>query len=213
MVKDKKVLDLGCVQHDLSNVENPDWVHSVIGKHARSTLGVDYLQEGVAGLNDLGYNVIHGDVQTMQLGETFDVIVAGEIIEHLSNCGQFLERVYEHLTLDGVFVVTTPNPIHFLRFVGLLVKGKGSPNPEHTCWFTPPVLSQLAERFGFEIVNVTYVDDSYQWYSLRSLWLPFLLLNYVLCLVRPQFSETLCFVLKKSCKRLKPTSVVQCRAT
>ena len=198
LVRDKKVLDLGCVQHDLSRLENPDWLHGVISKHARSVLGVDCLQNGITALNKLGYNAIHSDVQTMQLGDKFDVIVAGDIIEHLSNCGQFLERVYEHLTEDGLFLVSTPNPIHFLRFVGLLVKGQGGPNPEHTCWFTQPVLSQLAGRFGFEIADVTYVDDSYQWYNFGSLWLPFLLMNYILCLVRPQFSETLCFTLGKT---------------
>ena len=198
LVRDKKVLDLGCVQHDLSRLENPEWLHDVISKHAGSTLGVDCLQEGVTALNKLGYNVINSDVQTMQLGGKFDVVVAGDIIEHLSNCGQFLKRVHEHLTTDGLFLVSTPNPIHFLRFVELLFKGQGSPNPEHTCWFTRSVLSQLAGRFGFEIVDVTYIDNSYQWHNLGSLWLPFLLLNYVLCLVRPQFSETLCFVLRKT---------------
>jgi len=195
LVRDKKVLDLGCVQHDVSRVENPNWLHGVINKHALSTLGVDRLEEGIAELARLGFNVIKGDVQTMQLGKKFDVIVAGDIIEHLSNCGQFLERVYEHLTPDGLFLVSTPNPIHLLRFARLLVTDKGGPNPEHTCWFTPPVLSQLVGRFGFEIVDVIYVDDSYQWYSLK--WLPLLLVNYILCLLRPQFSETLCFTLRK----------------
>jgi len=53
-------------------------------------------------------------------------------------------------------------------------------------------------RHDLEIVDVTYIDDSYQWYGLTSPWLPLLLVNYVLCLVRPQFSETLCFTLKKA---------------
>lgn len=197
-INGKKVLDLGCVQYDLSSTKNPNWLHGIINEHAGSVLGVDYLAKEVAALNQQGYNVVCVDVERMELGEQFDVIVAGDIIEHLSNCGQFMERVYGHLATDGLFLVTTPNPIHFLRFVQLLIKGQVGANREHTCWFTKRVLNQLAGRHGFEILEVAYVDDSYTWYSFRSFWLPFLLLNYVLCLIRPQFSETLCFVMKKS---------------
>lgn len=196
-VRDKKVLDLGCVQHDLSSKENPDWLHGIINKHAISVLGVDYLAEEIAALKQQGYNMVSADVETMQLRDRFEVIVAGDIIEHLSNCGQFMERVYEHLAPEGLFLVTTPNPIHFLRFVQLLLKGQVGANRQHTCWFTQKVLNQLAGRHGFQIVDVAYVDDSYKWYSFKSLWLPFLLVNYVLCLMRPQFCETLCFVLKR----------------
>jgi SAM-dependent methyltransferase len=189
-VKDKKVLDLGCVQHNLAKTEKSGWLHGVICKHAESALGVDYMEYQVAVLKKQGYDVVCANVETMELGDKFEVIVAGDIIEHLSNCGKFMERVYEHLAPGGLFLLSTPNPVHFLRFVQLLARGRVGANLEHTCWFPPQVLNQLAGRYGFEIVDVAYVNDSHQHYD-GFKWVPFLMLNDVLCLVRPQFCETL----------------------
>ncbi len=68
--------------------------------------------------------MVQADVETMDLGETYDVIVAGDIIEHLSNPGRFLGAVSRHLNKEGVFLVTTPNPVTFLRVLELLFKNR-----------------------------------------------------------------------------------------
>lgn len=195
----KKVLDLGCVQHDLSNINNPNWLHGNIVKHAKTVLGVDCLENEVKVLKEQGLNVICANVEEITLDDKFEVIVAGDLIEHLPNPGRFLERVYDLLTPDGIFLVTTPNPVHFMRFIQLFLRGRVTVNSEHTCWFNEEVLLQLAGRYGFEVLDVVYLDDSYQYYEDASrLWIPFLMLNYLLCLISPKFSETLCVAFKKS---------------
>ncbi len=193
-VKDKKVLDLGCVGHSLARTEEQGWLHGIIREHARSVLGVDCLQDEVRVLQEQGHDVVCADVETIALGDTFEVIVAADIIEHLSNCGKFMERAREHLAPGGLLLLTTPNPVHLLRFVQLLFLGRVIANPEHTCWFTQEVLSQLAGRYGLEIVDVAYIDLSYQ--NLGFKWLPFFLLNSILRWIRPKFCETLAFTLK-----------------
>ena len=124
------------------------------------------------------------------------LLLQGDLIEHLSNFGQFMERISEHLGEGGIFLVTTPNPVNILRFVQVLFSGRAGANPEHTCWFTEKVLDQLAARYGFKILDVAYVDDSYQYYNKKKWW-PVLALNYILCRIRPQFCETLCIALRK----------------
>jgi hypothetical protein len=80
-----------------------------------------------------------------------------------------------------------------MRFMQLLLTGQLGVNSEHTCWFTPQVLGELARRSGFQVVGLAYVDDTYQYYRDRSkFWQGFLALNYWLCRLRPQLSETLC---------------------
>ena len=195
-IQGKKVLDLGCVSHSLEETKREDWLHGILCSSAASVLGVDYLEDEVNALREQGYNVICADVETLNLGEKFEVIVAGDLLEHLTNIGDFLGAIKRHLLEDGQLIITTPNPIHFLRFVILFVTGKVGANPEHTCWFTGNVLRQLVHRYGFNVLEEAFVDDSYQYHSFRS-WLgPFLIFNYLLCLVRPQFSETLCFALQ-----------------
>ena len=195
-IKEKKVLDLGCVQHNLAKAKDPDWLHGILVSHAKSVLGVDYLQNEVSALKLQGYNIVCANVEKMELGDDFEVIVAGDLIEHLSNFGQFMERISEHLGEGGIFLVTTPNPVNILRFVQVLFSGRAGANPEHTCWFTEKVLDQLAARYGFNILDVAYVDDSYQYYNKKKWW-PGLALNYILCRIRPQFCETLCIALRK----------------
>ena len=195
-IRDKKVLDLGCVQHNMGETKKLLWLHRIIREHARSVLGVDYLQTEVIELKGQGYNVICANVETMELQDEFEVIVAGDIIEHLSNLGEFMKRIHNHLAPGGLFLLTTPNPVNLLRFIDLFIEGEVRAHQEHTCWITKKNLNQLAERYDFEIIEEAYVDDSYQYYRFK--WLPFLYINYVLCLVRPQFCETLCFVLKRN---------------
>jgi SAM-dependent methyltransferase len=201
-IRGRKVLDLGCVGHSLGKMDSPYWLHGFIAQHAGSVLGVDILKRDVEILNQQGYRVLCADVLTMDLRETFEVIVAGDLIEHLSNPGGFLDQANRHLTSDGTLLITTPNPVTLMRFFQLLSRGRMDVNPEHTCWFTPQVLGELARRNGLRIAETAYVDDDirYQnrYYPGRSFlaW-PVLIANYPLCRIRPQLSETQCFALQK----------------
>ncbi|MDQ3002507.1 MAG: class I SAM-dependent methyltransferase [Fibrobacterota bacterium] len=198
----KRVLDLGCVQHVLSNAVKETWLHAHIQKHALNVLGVDLLKEEVQALRAQGYDMVAADVETMDLGKTFEVVVAGDIIEHLGNPGAFMARVHAHLEPEGRFIITTPNPVTFLRFVRLLLLGWIGGNDEHTCWFTRRTMRRLAGMYGFRVERVAYVDDIYHWYF-EGPWrwlipsLPFLAVNWIFCRIRPQLSETLVFVLAK----------------
>ena len=195
-IKNKKVLDLGCVEHSLTNMQNPNWLHGIIVKHAKSVLGVDILQKEIDTLKHQGYNVVFAYVERMDLKDKFEVIVAGDIIEHASNPGTFMDRVFRHLTPDGMVLITTPNPVTVMRFIELLLTGQVGANSEHTCWFTPQVISELARRNNLRVVNIAYVDDTYQYYRTRSkLWWPLLVANFMICRLRPEASETLCLVL------------------
>ncbi len=196
-VHGKKVLDLGCVRHNLDETYKDIWLHGIIRQEAKSVLGVDYLEKEVEELRKRGFDVVCTNVETMDLDDKFDVVVAGDLIEHLNNFGMFLEKVKLHMKPDGIFLVTTPNPVNIMRFFSILQRGKAGANPEHTCWFTEQVLSQLVERYGMYIESVDYVDDTYQYYKDSSLlWWPFLALNYLLVRIRHQLAETLCVVIK-----------------
>jgi SAM-dependent methyltransferase len=183
------------VRHTLDETEKAGWLHGAIRAEARSVLGVDYLEDAVARLRERGFDVVCANVETMDIGDRFEVIVAGDLIEHLNNSGHFLDRIRVHLADGGIALVTTPNPVNPLRFVGVLLRGEAGANPEHTCWFTEQVLRQLVVRHGLEISEVAYVDDSYQYYPGWKWW-PFVALNWLLVRVRHSFAETLCVLIR-----------------
>lgn len=216
--RSKTVLDLGCVCHDLDQKIVP-WLHGSLCRRMDDVMGVDLLENEVQRMCDDGFNAICANVETMSLERKFDIIVAGDIIEHLENLGNFLQRVKEHLSPDGVFLVTTPNPITWVRFLRVLLKGRAEANKEHTCWFTAKVLRQLAMRNGLEVFEEAYLNDTnlyYPWFksqnkktpvkrffkhmtrfvSMLFVWKPAVLLNSILCRPRPNLSETLCMAFR-----------------
>lgn len=191
-VKGKKVLDLGCVRHNLAETQKEEWLHGLIAEEAREVLGVDYLQKEVDVLRSLGYNVVCANVETMEFPDQYEVVVAGDIIEHLNNFGLFMKQVHKHMREDGVFLVTTPNPVNFRRFLQVCATGRVGVNGEHTCWFTEKDLVQLANRYGLEKRETAYVDDSAQ-YCKGLKWKPFVFINsLIICRLRHAFAETLC---------------------
>jgi 2-polyprenyl-3-methyl-5-hydroxy-6-metoxy-1,4-benzoquinol methylase len=202
-VGSKSVLDLGCVDSSLENTRKETWLHRILCRQAGAVTGVDLLEDAVAVLRQEGFNVVCADIEQLKLERTFDVVVAGDIIEHISNVGTFLQRVREHLSANGLFLITTPNPVTLIRFARLLILGKVGGNIEHTCWFTRRNVRELARRHGFQVEDVVFIDDIYDSYASLS-WLrrcfsfPFLVFNYLICAIRPQMSETYGYVLKKT---------------
>lgn len=154
-----KILDVGCVQHSAEKESNDDWLHGQLYEIGDEVVGLDYEEAEVARLQERGYDVICGNAESLDLDERFDVVVAGELIEHLSNVGGFLDGAREHLRPGGELIVTTPNPWAFHRFKQA-VFGEVFANEEHTCWFDERTLRQVFARHGFEVTEVRHVRAS-----------------------------------------------------
>lgn len=174
--RDKAVLDLGCLRHKeyRNDIEQSGWLHEEIREVAKYLVGIDYLKECVRDVRNLGYSVMFGDVEHLEnvdLNREFDVIVAGELIEHLSNPGLFLEGVKRFMHKGSKLIITTPNPFYYPR-IKLLARGKEENqwlNPEHTCWYTYQTLRQVLERHGFQEVMYGYYGRDSKRISFRSL--------------------------------------------
>jgi len=165
--KAKKVLDLGCVQHDPEFAKSKKWLHKAICAVATEVKGLDLDSEGVAALKDKGYHDVRvGDAQHFDLMESFDVIVAGDLIEHLHNVGGFLESCAKHMTNDSKLLVCTPNPWHWHKWMRAFFR-QPPVNEEHTLWMCPVTLSQVAARFGLKLVRIEYNSQ-----RLKDLCLP-----------------------------------------
>lgn len=154
LVTGRKTLDLGVVDSRRGHQETPDRLDGKastllfrriceVNPDAR---GVDIDAEGIDILRRSGYHVQTADVMTMDLGEQFEVVVAGELIEHLPNPGQFLCNVRRHLTADGTLVLTTPNPFSSRQAWTIWRSQRPRVHEEHVGWFDPATLCQLCRR-------------------------------------------------------------------
>lgn len=127
----------------------------LIRQAASAYLGVDRESDsdrGVVGF-DLDETAIRHKLPYM---EKPDVIVCGEVLEHLSNPGYFLDRL-KSLYLDAPVIITVPNAF---TEVGLkhIRDGIENVNVDHTCWFSYRTLRTLLERYGYAI-------DQFHWYT------------------------------------------------
>ena len=147
----KKVLDLGIIQN-INKIGHPNWLHDKICEVADVVYGVD--------LADLvlpeKYNYIQHDVEKideMPYVGHFDIVVAGDIIEHLFNPGMFLENAKE-LEFNEM-IIATPN-VMSPKYWTL---GKEKCRDDHTCWYSMKTLTQLLEMKGYTIIDKSYGFD------------------------------------------------------
>lgn len=150
LVDGPTVLDLGCVQHSAAKVDTDGWLHKHLAARYDTVVGVDIVSDGIEAMRTQGYSVRYADVTQMQLDVRADTVVAGELIEHISNPGMMLDRIREHLRPHGSLVMSTPNPWAIAHLTRRAL-GKESVNEEHVAWYGPKTLRQVLERHGFSI--------------------------------------------------------------
>jgi 2-polyprenyl-3-methyl-5-hydroxy-6-metoxy-1,4-benzoquinol methylase len=169
----KDILDIGCAV----GYKKEDWMHKNIKAVANSIYGLDLDAGSVAEIRNMGYQVEQGNAQSFQLNKKFNLIHAGELIEHLDNPGGFLESARNHLTNDGMLLLTTPNGLRISNFIYAATGGLRV-NAEHTCWFCEYTLTTLLQRKGFDVVEIGYLKhETFSWFrkimlAMRNAFLP-----------------------------------------
>jgi|SRR5579863_8005231 len=154
LVQGPDVLDLGCGAH-VPEPGAPYWLHGRLREKFPAVVGVDLNRESVEKLRALGFDNLHvGNAEDIRLDCRFNTIVAGELIEHLSNPGLFLESAQAHLAPGGQIILTTPYVFCLLGFVYAFFKYPNTcQNPEHTIYFCPASLQELASRAHLKVVH------------------------------------------------------------
>lgn len=164
LVCGKRVMDIGCCAHGVIKQKRSGelFLHGQIAESAREVIGVDNDAEAIRIVNEAGYNVVFGDAMELSaLGlEKFDVIFAGELVEHLSSPGKFLDEAAKCLNDDGLLIITVPNAFSYKR-IKQLKKGIDDAlwtHAQHTCWYSRATTRFLLERHGYRLIELAYCD-------------------------------------------------------
>jgi glycosyltransferase involved in cell wall biosynthesis/SAM-dependent methyltransferase len=159
LVQGPKVLDIGCAGHAVKP-DHPGWLHGRLREHFDVT-GIDISDRNIALMKSMGIQDVHvQSADNFELGRLYNTIVAGEVVEHLSNPGRFLATARRHLLPGGRLVLSTPYGFS-LMYAAYAANHfpKTCENAEHTCWFCPTTLGELARREGFEVEQWRLIDD------------------------------------------------------
>ncbi len=158
-VRGPAVLDVGCAGHEVL-ADSPEWLHGKLREKYRVT-GIDISEENIGKMQALGFDDLHvQSADDFRLNRKFDTIVAGELIEHVSNPGAFLAAAREHLVSGGRLVLSTPYVFSLMyAFYAADHFPRTCQNQQHTCWFCPSTISELAKRESFEVEEWHLIDD------------------------------------------------------
>ena len=156
----QNVLDIGCVAHDPSRMDDPRWLHRHVAEAARTCVGVDILEAGIEAVRDAGFDAVAHDLST-GLGPLadrapFDRIVAGEVIEHLGDLDMLFRVAALGLSDDGQLILTTPNPYAPAR-VEAGQRGVIWENTDHVSYLFPAGVAELARRHGLVLREATTI--------------------------------------------------------
>ena len=151
----RTVLDLGCFDETAqAKRETVHWLHGAIAGVAASVVGVDCSPalppEGIE--TGPRSRILPGDV--MKLGEalpadaSFDVIVAGELVEHVPDAPAFFATLKAQFA-GRELIVSTPNATSLSNVV-LGLAARESSHPDHTQIYSYKTLTTLSRRASFD---------------------------------------------------------------
>lgn len=138
----KRVLDVGA--------SGP--MHAAIVKAARRCVGID--REAGANVFAFDLDDVTKDLSWLEMTENGrvvqpDIIICGELLEHLSNPGWLLTRLRRQFA--GVPVIlTVPNAFADAGRRWIL-KGTENVNADHVAWYSPKTLAVLLQRAGYTV--------------------------------------------------------------
>jgi SAM-dependent methyltransferase len=164
----KKVLHLGCTNYPYTkeSLDNNILLHNEIESVASELYGFDFDQKGIdVLLNSGGKNLFLADLEKLEevpLDETFDVIIAGEMIEHLSNPGLFLKGIQRFMSARTNLIITTINAYSAMRFMIYGLRGRGGAiepvHPDHVAYYSYKTLSLAIERENLQVREFLFYD-------------------------------------------------------
>jgi SAM-dependent methyltransferase len=146
------VLDLGCwVGFLLAEARDRGW----------RTLGVEPSEFGSTYARErLGLEVITADANTAVLPEaSFDAIALGDVIEHLTNPGEALDRIRSLLAPGGVVWLAIPDAGS--RLARLMGRRWWSVIPTHVQYFTRGSIATLLRRHGFAVLELSTAPKAF----------------------------------------------------
>ncbi len=140
------------------------WLHGRLHEVAAELVGVDNDRSGVAAATEDGFEAHLVDctdaeaVAALAL-EPADVVLAGEVIEHISAPGPFLDALHHLCRPDGTLIITTPNAYGLINVAASITRRVEINHPDHVVMFTWRTLTELMRRSGWDHdQTVTYVS-------------------------------------------------------
>ncbi|MEM2618596.1 MAG: class I SAM-dependent methyltransferase [Candidatus Hadarchaeales archaeon] len=179
--KNKKVLDVGC---------STGFLARLFKKNGCYVCGIEIDREAAEIAKKYCDKIIVKDVEQIKNlpypPGFFDVIVYGDVLEHLKRPDLVLLNLRKYLTPKGIVIASIPNIAYWgirlkLLFGKFDYRERGILDPGHLRFFTKTSIIQLFKDAGFKIIKIGATGWRFHW--LRELF-PTLLSNQFIVAAR-----------------------------
>ncbi|MFN1835364.1 class I SAM-dependent methyltransferase [Balneola sp. MJW-20] len=164
--KDKNVLHIGFTDHIpliKEKIGKNQWLHTRLVQKAKNCYGIDidadaveYVKSEISIDNVFCFDITKDNIPTEISDKKWDVIIIGEVLEHIDNPVEFLSQIHLKFSkIAGELIVTVPNALELIN-IKLIRKGQEFINTDHRYWFTPYTLSKVLFNSGFLSKEVFY---------------------------------------------------------
>ena len=151
----QRVLDVGC---------SSGYLARPITERGVRVVGVELDPAAADEAREVCEDVVVGDVESMELPfepGSFDVVLCGDLIEHLRDPGSALARLRPFLRPGGRLVLTTPNVANWAMRLSLLggrwrYTDRGILDRTHVHLFTRRSLVATVESAGYRVVELDH---------------------------------------------------------
>jgi len=151
----KRVLDVGC---------SSGYLARPLVERGCTVVGLERDPAAAEAARSVCADVLVGDVETTALPfepGSFDVVLCGDLVEHLRDPEAFLVRVRPLLRAGGLLVLSTPNVANWALRLSLLAgrwryTERGILDRTHVRLFTRKTLVETLERAGYRVVELDF---------------------------------------------------------
>ncbi|HKY67343.1 MAG TPA: bifunctional glycosyltransferase/class I SAM-dependent methyltransferase [Acidimicrobiales bacterium] len=149
----KRILDVGC---------GPAWVADELRRRGHSVVGVDGVAyDGVRDRVDEFHQADLEDGLPAEIGGEFDLVIAGDIIEHVRWPDRLMDELATRLANDGEMLASVPNFAHWYPrarvSLGLFdYDQRGILDRTHLRHFTRRSFRRLVKESSLELVELRY---------------------------------------------------------
>jgi 2-polyprenyl-3-methyl-5-hydroxy-6-metoxy-1,4-benzoquinol methylase len=153
--KPLNVLEIGCGSGDLGGAALQRGV-------CQRYCGIELFPEAAARAREQLSQVLIGDIEAMDLPwepDTFDALIASEVLEHLRDPWEVLRRLRTVLKPGALVLASSPN-VSNKRVIMMLLRGRwdlddsGIMDRTHLRWFTPKSYAQMFTDCGYEVESI-----------------------------------------------------------
>lgn len=155
----RKVLHVGCADAEYLDLKLRDgsllhqWIQGVAGE----VVGIDPAEDAVRRMREAGIPEVYplGVEEVDRLPhDHFDVVVLGEVLEHLPSPGVALDALRRRYP-EAELLVTVPNAFSWEN-LGFLTRGWEFVHDDHCCYFSEATLRGFLRKCGYAVREMLY---------------------------------------------------------